>query len=174
MFGDFWRWLFLGLDAKPGYRQFKLWWTLLHLALGVLVAVSIRVPIYESARAILLPLTGLFIGLSFSWLGNAQALLQQSEIERLARHHPDGIRTYAYTFQLAVLVVMVTLVAWGLAGLKLADSFLCRDSLWYTAVESLLYFLVSVAVRECWHVVMGSQALLLARISIRQLLDKKE
>ena len=169
---QFWRWLLRGLNSTPGYKRLITGWLLVHILIGVGTAIVVPVKVCEASRAILLPLTGMFIGLSFSWIGNAQALLQQDEIERIAEHHPDGIDTYVYTFQLAVLVILTTLVFWGLAGLSVFDSRAEDGTYLYFGVESGLYCLVSITLRECWHVVMGSQELLRMRRTVRSIRDR--
>lgn len=164
---QFWRWLFLGLQDRPGYRQLVNWWLIVHIAIGTAVAQLVGVSVHEAAQTFLLPLAGIFIGLSFAWVGNAQALLQESEIEKIAEHHPDGIRTYVYTFQLAILVILVTLVAWGFAGLKVFDAAIFCNKYVQASIEASLYFLASVTLRECWHVVIGSQLMILSRHEVR-------
>jgi len=164
---QFWRWLFFGLQDRPGYRQLVNWWLFLHICVGFAVAQFVGVSIHEAAQTFLLPLAGIFIGLSFAWVGNAQALLQESEIEKIAEHHPDGIRTYVYTFQLAILVILVTLVAWGFAGLKVFDTPMFCKKYVQLSIEATLYFLASLTLRECWHVVIGSQLMVLTRHEVR-------
>ena len=164
---QFWRWLFLGLRDRPGCRLLLDWWLVVHVAAGILIAQLVGVSIHEAARTILLPLAGVFIGLSFAWAGNAQALLKESEIEKVAEHHPDGIQTYVYTFQLAILIILITLVAWGLAGLKVFDAEILSNSVVQTSIEALLYFLASITLRECWHVVMASQLMILSRHNVQ-------
>ena len=162
---NFWRWLMWGHEGASGFRLL-FWspWTLVHLAIGFGLAELVDLPMHKAAQIFLLPLAGIFIGLSFAWAGNAQALLMEKEIELLADFHPDGIHTYVYTFQLAILVILVTLVAWGLAALKVLEIF--QEVLY--VMEALLYFLASLTVRECWHVVLGSQLLILARRGVRR------
>ena len=164
---QFWRWLLLGLRDRPGYRLLLDRWLVVHIATGILMALLIGVSIHEAARTILLPLAGVFIGLSFAWAGNAQALLKESEIEKVAECHPDGIQTYVYTFQLAILIILITLVAWGLAGLKVFDAEILSNSVVQTSIEALLYFLASITLRECWHVVMASQLMILSRHNVQ-------
>lgn len=170
---QFWKWLVCGLSDRPGYRQLVNWWLIMHLAIGIGVASVVEVSIADAAQTFLLPLAGIFIGLSFAWVGNAQALLQESEIEKIAKHHPDGIQTYVYTFQLAILVILVTLVAWGLAGLKIFELPLFENEYLELSVEASLYFFASLTLRECWHVVIGSQLLILTRHNVRQNDNKK-
>lgn len=161
----YWTWLFRGLQGKPGI--FKLWdrWFVLHILIAILMAFWISVPIDRAAQTLMLPLAGIFVGLSFAWAGNAQALLQSDEIERLAKQHDDGIENYIYTFQTAILTILLALVGWGLAGLR-AFSVHCPVPL-ETIMEGVLYLISSIAFRECWSVVLGSQILILMRYNIK-------
>lgn len=173
----FWKWFFQGLNGKPGLLRLFDRWLVLHVGVGFGLAWLVEVPLHEAARTLILPLAGIFIGLSFAWAGNAQALLQTKKIEAIAGYHPDGIRHYVYTFQLAILILLVTLIAWGLAGLEVVSSESLRRkfSLSYHTrhaasylVEAFLYFLSSLTLRECWHVVLGSQSLILLRHDARK------
>jgi hypothetical protein len=105
------------------------------------------------------------------WIGNAQTIIQSEEIEQLALKHPNGIAEYVYGFQAAILVILATLVLWGLAGLEVFD----QPCMWncpawfYKATAALLFSLASLTLRECWHVVMTAHGLLLAHRSVKQL-----
>ncbi len=111
------------------------------------------------------------VGLSFAWAGNAQALMQTPEIEKLSIYHPGGFVEYVYTYQTAILAILVTLAFWGLAGLRVFDC------VWpspfqprlYFAVRLFLFTLCSLTLRECWHVVMAAQLMLVLRKKIRSL-----
>jgi hypothetical protein len=164
----FWRWFFKGSGGSPGVGKFANRWLLLHVAIGIAMAAIVPVNLEEAANAVLLPLAGIFIGLSFAWGGNAQALLQTDEIDRLASYHKGGFENYLYTFQSAMLVILGTLVLWGLAGLKIFDVLWPGgESAQYWAIETMLYGAASLTMRECWHVVLGAQALLLLRRRIQ-------
>jgi len=167
----YWTWLFKGLNGKPGIAKFLNVWLLLHIAVATALAIWISIPLAEVARTMMLPLAGIFIGLSFAWAGNAQALLQTDEIEKLAEQHEDGIENYIYTFQTAILAILLSLVGWGLAGLKAFDA----NSLSIIApfVEWILYLISSIALRECWHVILGSQLLILNRSEIKSSKSKR-
>ena len=163
---SYWKWLFRGLNDKPGIYSFLNRWLLFHVIVGVVLAFLVYIPLHESARALVFPLGGIFIGLSFAWAGNAQALLQTDEIEQLFPFTPDGIVTYIYEFQTAILCILIALVSWGLAGLKVFD--FCGNSILILIIEFFLFFLSSLAIRECWHVVLGSQTLVLIRSKVRE------
>lgn len=171
---QYWKWFFRGIDGrKPGLFSMFDRWILFHLIVAAGLTYLVPVSVKEAASTVLLPLASIFIGLSFAWAGNAQALMQTEEIEELSQHVPGGLQSYAYKFQTAILVILVTLCAWGLAGLGLFENqkSVCKhlpcDYLKH-AVQGCLYFLASFTLRECWHVVLGSQIMLISRHSIKK------
>lgn len=162
----YWTWLFKGLRGKPGIAKFWNGWFFLHIAIAAVLTIWISMPLAEVARTMMLPLAGIFIGLSFAWAGNAQALLQSDEIEKMVEQHEDGIENYIYTFQTAILVILISLIGWGLAGLEAFD--FSPHSNATHLITFALYLTSSIALRECWHVVLGSQVMILARYKIKQ------
>jgi hypothetical protein len=167
---SYWEW-FRGRDrSKPaGWRKFADRWLLLHAAAGIAMALLTPASLEKAAQTVLLPLAGVFVGMSFAWIGNAQAALQSDEMEEFARYGPGGLENYIYTFQSAILAILVTLAAWAIAALGIIDrpcGWAC-PSLGYEAVASLLYALASLTLRECWHVVMGAQMLLFVQRQVR-------
>ena len=158
-----------GTGARPGAARFLDGWLLFHSAIGLTLAWLVPISLREAAATVLLPLAGIFIGLTFAWAGSAGALLQASEIEELADHRPGGFEEYVFTFQLAVFSLLVALVLWGIAALGVFD----RTCPWacpplvYFLTESVLFAVSALTLRECWHVVGGAQSLLLVRRRIR-------
>ncbi len=163
---DYWKWLFIGLNGKSGISKFLNIWLCFHIFIGLGLAFWITIPLHEAARNLVLPLAGVFIGLSFAWAGNAQAILQTDEIEELAQYHADGLKNYVYTFQTAILFILIALVGWGLAGLKAFD--FCDNAILVWVIEFFLFFVSSIVLRECWQVVLGSQMLILVRNKIKE------
>jgi hypothetical protein len=167
---SFWRWFFCGTGGKPGFRRLINAWLLLHLGVGAALAKIIPIDLGTAANAVLLPLAAVLVGLSFAWAGNAQALLQATEIEKIAEHHSGGFPDYVFTFQAAILCILLTLVVWGFAGFQIFDK------VWPTPSEHAAYFgvkvglftLSSLTVRECWHIVLGAQWMLLIRYFIKR------
>lgn len=167
---NYWQWFFKGSGGKPGYRRILNRWIFLHLVVGLIVSFSVQMDVATSAKTVLLPLAGILVGLSFAWAGNAQALMQSSEIENLSEYHKGGFAEYVFTYQTAILTILVTLVLWGLAGLHIFDMrwpTVSRPIL-YFAIKTFLFLLSSLTIRECWHVVMGAQWMLLAQKQIKK------
>jgi hypothetical protein len=170
----YWNWFLRG--ETPGWKKLFDRWALVHFAVGVVVANVVEMPIHEAAKTVLLPLAGILVGMSFAWVGSALAIVQSSEVERLASRSKAGFEGYVHPFQSAILVLLVCLVSWGLAGLGVLDrpcSWHC-PSWGYTGAESTLYGFVSFAIRECWQVVLGAQDLLLYQRAIRRLPGQRD
>jgi hypothetical protein len=171
---SYWAWFTRGRSHKPGWQRLVDWWLVLHAAVGAGLALAVTLSLEEAAKAVLLPLAGVFVGMSFAWVGNAQALVQTAEIERLSGKNPAGFEVYVYSFQTAILVLLVTLGTWGVAGLGLFDRpcyFECPS--WsYAVAKATLYALASFTLRVCWQVVAGAQLLLLYQRAVRNLRPK--
>lgn len=165
---SFWKWFIVGSGARPGFRRLINRWLVIHLGVGIAISIIIPIDLQSAASAVLLPLAGVLVGLSFAWAGNAQALLQTGEIEALSEHHPGGFVEYVYFYSLAILCILVTLSVWGLAGLKIFDGVWPTSShtKTYFGIKLLLFTLSSLTLRECWHIVLAAQWMLLTRREI--------
>jgi hypothetical protein len=165
----FWRWFLRGGRGR-GWRKFADRWLLLHLTVGLVLAYLVPAGLSSAATTVLLPLVGILIGLSFAWAGNAQALLQTEEIEQLADYRPGGFEEYVFTYQAAILTILSSVVLWGVAALGIFDlpcPWSCPTYV-YFATKVALYAFSSITIRECWHVVLGAQMMLLMRRRIRR------
>lgn len=173
---SFWRWLVKGSGARPGYRRLINAWLILHLGIGFGLSSAVQVDLTSAANTVLLPLVGILIGLCFAWAGNAQALLQVSEIEEMTHHHPGGFVEYVFVYQTAIFTIFVTLVSWALAGVGIFDKTwptpACRLS--YFTVKGTLFALSSLTLRECWHVVLGAQWMLIIQSKIKRSKNKRD
>jgi len=169
----YWSWLLYGSGGKPGYQRFLNPWLCLHAAVGVLLAIVVPVDSATAANLVLFPLAGIFVGLAFAWAGSAQSLMQNWAISRLGDYHPGGFQEYPYIFQTAILTILATMVLWGLVGLRVFDC-VTKAVVGRLIVKLILYSLLSVSVRECWQVVLGSQWLLISQREIRDRLTTNE
>ena len=170
---NYWFWLLKGSGGKPGYRRILNKWIIFHLLVGLIVSLLVKVDLSASANTVLLPLVGILVGLSFAWAGNAQAMMQGSEIEKLSQFHEGGFIEYVYIYQTAILTILTTLVFWGLAGLQIFDKQwpTVENPKLFFSVKTFLFTLSSLTIRECWHVVMGAQWMLLTQRQIRKSME---
>jgi hypothetical protein len=158
-------WFFRAGTTKAGWRRLFNKWCIAHLAVGTFLAWAVQSDLKTAASSVLLPLVGVLVGLSFAWAGNAQSLLQTAEIEELSEYHRGGLSEFAFTYQAAILAILACVALWGLAGLGVFERaclWQCSNW-WYFGTAIVLYAFLSLTIRECWHVVLGAQALLLMR-----------
>ncbi|HET6632760.1 MAG TPA: hypothetical protein VFG73_08655, partial [Rhodanobacteraceae bacterium] len=89
---------------------------------------------------------------------------------KLSSYRDGGYEEYVYTYQSAILLILLTLCLWALAGLGIFDQVwpTTAHGVQYKCIASILFFSSSMTVRECWQVVIGSQAMLLVRFDIRR------
>lgn len=161
----FWRWFWQGYGARPGYRRVLNSWLFLHVIVGILCATQINVSLAEVAVKALLPLMAIFVGLTFSWAGNAHALLQSEEIVAISRNRAGGISEYIFTFQLCILIILISVGFWVLPSLNLSYHFVDSSYITFNMLSSVfLYALLSLAFRTSWQAVLGANMLLLMRV----------
>lgn len=173
---SFWRWFFGRRGSRPGLLRLLDPWLCLHVLIGVVLTMTVKASMQLAANTVLLPLAGIFIGLAFAWAGNAQAMLQSAEIEEIALYHEGGFVEYAFAFQTAILTILITLVLWGLAGLGIFDEYLpaAKYPLPYASLKAILFAASSASLRECWHVVLGAQWMLLSQHQLKRARSSKE
>ncbi len=102
--------------------------------------------------------------------------MQSDEINVIADYNLGGMQVYAFRFQAAILFLIITMVCWGLAGLNVFEPLREKHSLKfiYAIIKIILYFLISLSLRDCWHVVMGAQSMILLRRSVKKVLDRQK
>lgn len=164
----FWRWFFRDENGrKAGFKKLATRWIFLDLFVGVLLAFGVEKSIEVVAGAVLFPLAGIFIGISLTWSGAAQALLDSDELREMGSYHSGGYAEYPYSFQSAVLVTFITMSAWGLACVGLLEKeVLLKAKYFYLSLSTLLYGMISASLRICWGIIGFSHELLLAKEQI--------
>lgn len=174
-FINYWIWFFKGSGGKRGFKRIINKWIYLHIVVGTILSFVVPVTLNMAANTVLLPLIGIFIGLSFAWAGNAQTLLQSKEIETLSGYHEGGFVEYVFVYQTAILTILITLICWAFAGLSIFDLYwptICGIYKYYF-IKILLFSLCSLTFRECWHVVLGAQWMLLMQKEIKSFEKEK-
>lgn len=169
----FWRWL-----LEPGETPRGLWnvvdpYLALHGVIGIGVALLAIPGLAAAASIVTFPLAGVVIGLAFAWGANAVAVMQTPEIQKLGERVPGGVEEYLRLFQLSVLIVLGVVVCWGLCGLSVpqkAVSLIMGEHVPMAlriGGRVVMYALLSLAIRTAWEVVVGTQELLKAAMTIR-------
>ena len=171
----FWGWLLHGCGRKPGYRNVITRALIGHAVIGgfLVCFVAKNGTLASLASSVLFPLAGTLVGLTFAWAGNANALLQTSQVRKITQQLPSGIVEYAFYYQLAILLVLITICAWGMAGLGVLDHLFARSVWARRAGLWMLFTLLSLTIRECWCVVDTTSRLLIARHAVQEAEDRR-
>lgn len=150
----FWKWLVTkDIAGDRGAQNILNRWLVLHLALGGVGAAALSAPAFELARFIALPGAALLVGLSFGWAGRSAGLLQDKDFSAFIIKHGPPPEGYVYSFQLAILCVMVFVGASAvIAGGGLPIT-LGSGPIDEAMNRFMMFFFGSVAVRECWGVI---------------------
>lgn len=160
----FWCWFFYGVAKEPGYRRMANAWGLFHVVVGGVVAFAVEVDFQDLAKSALLPLMAILVGLTFSWAGNVNSIMQTEEVQKFLKEKGGAIE-YVYTFQLCILINIAVICAWCIPLLELPYLLpSATRSLVEGAMAAGLFAAVSLAIRTGWHAVVGSNMLLLRKL----------
>ncbi len=164
---SFWRWWF-----RYGTTRYFDRWLLVHIVFGYFLATNVTMNFEHAASVIVIPLVGVLVGLSFAWAGNALAMLQSTELALMASKNPRGMKDYLYTYQAAILALIVCIVLWSLVALGLHHIKLFAGLSPFQIILGKMGFfaLSSLSIRECWQIVLSTQWLLLSKHKINELL----
>lgn len=156
----FWIWLIKGSGVSvPGYRNVINLYLLPHLMVGILATILIKQDGFTFAAKALFPASSILIGISLAWTTRASAVFQNAELRQKLFNDQRPAEDYVYGFQLAILMVIImvgytSVMAGG--GLKISVFSYEIDR---TISAFFMYFLMSIAIRECWGVVNFSNML---------------
>jgi hypothetical protein len=151
---SFWVWFW-----ENGLRRFLDRWLPLHMVLGVALAFALDQRLSDVAKAALLPVAAILVALAFAWSGSIVGILQTTQLQRVTQE--DGgksLRNIAFTFQMAILVILITIVIWSLLAAGLVDGLpWWRITALRYLGRSAVFTLSSITVRECWQVTLFVQ-----------------
>ncbi len=159
---SFWRWF-----VREGLQKFVDFWLIVHVVVGLALALALPSRLSDVAKAALIPLAAVLVGLAFAWSGSAAGLLQSQPLQRVgAQNAGTNFRNLAFTYQAAVLVVLTSVVLWSLIAGGASDV-VVASQVPRIVGRTLIFALSSLTVRECWQITLGVQKTLIihARVS---------
>lgn len=171
----FWRWLlFRDSEGDRGIGNILNRWLLFHVVIGLALGWLARPDSGEIAKTIALPGAAILVGLSFAWAGRSANLLQERGFSAFLIENGPPAEGYVYSFQLAILsviaFVLISLVLM-LGGLDISLGSGPRDQF---ANKSLLFIVGSVALRECWGVILFVNKLTIQYYYYREIEDARD
>lgn len=118
----FWEWLANGSGGKRGISRLIGPWNYLDVLVGVIFYDNVISDQQMFAKDILLPVSGVFIGISVSSVMAFSSLMTSKELTLLSSNHSGGLIDLLYALALAVLLSLTTLIYWvavsSLSGLS--------------------------------------------------------
>jgi hypothetical protein len=160
---SFWIWFW-----ERGLSSFWDRWLLLHLVLGIVLAVVLDGRLSDFAKVALLPVAAILVGLAFAWSGSIVALLQTTQLQRVGQQRGGQVsRTIVFTLQQAIFVILFTVVLWSLIAGGLVDGWAwrCAPLLRYIG-RTVTFALSSIMLRECWQVTIAVQRGLMSFLQV--------
>lgn len=150
-FPSFWRWLVaLDRDGDRGIYNVIDRWLLFHLLFAFGAGASFSISELDLASKVAVPGAAIMVGLSFAWAGRSASLFQDKGFSEFIIRDGAPIEGYLYSFQLAILAVLVFLlmtffIAFGGFGLSSGCAYLDKF-----INKFVIFLLGSIALRECW------------------------
>ena len=158
------------ISITPGYKKIYNKWILFHLLIGLFITFFSKETVERSSMTIMLPLSSALIGITFAWAGNISSILLEPHLKHRIQIRKSKIDDYVFTFQLAALVILTTLCLWGLAGIGVHPS---SDLPFLSSLFKIFLFsMISLSLREGWHVIYGVSALTIVRGQIPDIKKK--
>lgn len=152
---QFWTWFFRGTSGKSGLIRVFDRWFLLHIVVAITcLELGETQDLPEMAKNIVLPFSGVLLGMTFAWSGNITALLSTNQLSKLSQYHPEGISVSVYIVQQSILITLSTCILWTFAALKIISSDFWR---------LIIFIMSSMSVRECWQTMLFAQYMTICR-----------
>jgi len=159
---SFWAWL-----IRKGLPSFFDGWLLFHLIIGFIFQHFLKMPLFELAWKLIIPFAAILVAIVFAWSGNISTLLQTNEMDEVQKYNNFDIYiNYVFNFQLVTLVNLSLIITWSLLGLDPFKGVVVRHSV-YVIGRILVFAFTSIAIRECWTMILRLQLHLIQAAIIR-------
>jgi|LSQX01.2.fsa_nt_gb hypothetical protein len=170
---NMWEWFFVGLEdengkSKSGLSTFLNCWLIFHGVFAILCSLFIKVSIFDLSKIMIIPILSVFVGISISIMGVALSLVVSDELIKISEDEPAGIEMIIYGHQIAILVLMITLVLWLLPSIFENSVIISNRILLAFCAKFVLFFALSLSVRECWHVIKRTTRTMIAIIAVKE------
>ncbi|MBS1725135.1 MAG: hypothetical protein JST51_00325 [Armatimonadetes bacterium] len=157
---SFSNWFLHGAGGEPGYKRISLPWLLISIILGFGWQSIYKHPMSVIAQQVILPVGGIFVGLSFAWSGAVQSLVATRELRLAASKTPEGLNIFVGYFQFVCLLMFML---FGLLAVVASDSIhLSRfGAPVQNAGRTIVFAFFIYSLVESWHVVDAARRLMI-------------
>ena len=180
-FPEFKEWFFKGIDDKPGYKRMLTWKLIKYIFIGIALSLIVNQSIIKISSISIIPLLSVLLGVTFAWIGNSHMLMVDKNVLQVISKRKGGLIEYLYTYQLAVLILLIILVFNILNGLEFYQLLLnfikfkiklnmnCISFL-RIIYKTIIFSSLSYSVAIVWEIITISQWFYI----IKSLVDKEE
>ena len=165
----FWPWFWGGTaNSKSGLRLLINWHLLIHITIASLLLASVRADPFIFAGKALFPAASILVSMAVAWTSRASSILQDSDFKKKILSDKNPLESYVYGYQLSLLIIigMVVYVAIMASG---GLTFVIYNRHFSESISGFfLYFLLSLAVSQCWQVIDFSNMLSLLHERVKK------
>lgn len=159
----FWSWFWKGTpDSHSGLRLLLWSWRIpIHAVIAIALLLFIKTGPFEFASKALFPAASILVSMAVAWTSRAATILQDAEFRKKVIAPQNPIEGYVYGYQLSLLII-ITMVVYVSIMAGGGFSIVIISSHFSTMLSGFwLYFLLSLAVGQCWQVIDFSNLLTL-------------
>ncbi len=160
MIPTFWEWL-LGSHDKGGFNVTNIidGWLFFHGAAALILVFLLQVGPYEFAANALFPAASILVGMAVASTSRAAAILQDKTFKTKMISEKNPIENYIYGYQLSLLIIISSVVFVSIMASGGIDIVFIDRNISSNISGFLMYFLLSMSIRECWQVINFSSML---------------
>ena len=160
MITTFWSWFFEGVGgSKSDLRVLISWKLLIHAFVATALLKFMAADPFTFASNALFPAASILVSMAVAWTSRASTVLQDNDFRNKIIENRNPLESYVYGYQLSLFIIigMVVYVAIMASG-GLSVTIIDRD--FSIKISGFwLYFLLSLAITQCWEVIDFSNML---------------
>lgn len=149
----FWQWMLARSGRKAGYRLLLSPW----LAIDGLIAVGLtywlKVDGFEFAQRALFPAASILVGMALGWTARAATIVSDVKFRQSMISEINPVEDYFYGYQLSILILFICVCYISIMAAGGFSFYIYNKNFSVFASSFSMYFLISLAIRECWMVI---------------------
>lgn len=158
----FWSWFFFGAEkSKSGLRLLLNKRIAIHIAIALVLLSIIKADPFEFAARALFPAASILVSMAVAWTSRASTVIQDVEFRSKVIKSSNPLESYVYGYQLSLLIIIIMIVYVSIMASGGISCSLFSDEFNRNSAGFCLYFLLSLAVSQCWQVIDFSNLLTL-------------
>lgn len=169
MIVTFWSWFWKGTaKSKSGLRLLVNGRLVVHAIIALLLLVCVKSDPFEFAGKALFPAASILVSMAVAWTSRASTILQDNTFREMILSDKNPLEAYVYGYQLALLIIIGMVIYVSIMASGGLSFVLISPSISVRLSGFMLYFLLSLAITQCWQVIDFSNLLTLLHERVRK------